>query len=324
MPLARPRSPLRRFAWLASALVLAVPAPSATIAAQQANSDPRPAQAPSQAQLRFVPLAERKPVPYELVRNTAVFRAHVNGTEVWALLDNRVTSSAIDEALARALGLPVSRVGGGRFVTPSGGALDRWRVPAIDLSIPGQAGLRAPVFATDLSRLSAFTDRPIAFIVGKEYFDVLAFLFNPAKHEFRIEPSGALPLPADTPHLVLANDRPQVEVTIAGQPVLLTIDLGHGGDIALNRAAWDRLGMAALPTMPRRSVDGSGTVTESVVATLDEVALGPQPVAGVKVALAPTLADDGDGYLGFGLLSRFEFALDIKARRLWLVAPELR
>ena len=30
------------------------------------------------------------------------------------------------------------------------------------------------------------------------------------------------------------------------------------------------------------------------------------------------------GFIGLGLLSRFTFALDVPARRLWLIAPEAR
>jgi hypothetical protein len=121
--------------------------------------------------------------------------------------------------------------------------------------------------------------------------------------------------------MALHNDRPQVEVLIAGRPAELTIDLGSGGEIALRQEAWDRLGIGEFPTSPSRSVNPTGVITNSIAAEVDHVSLGPRIVKDVDVALTPSLPDRRDGYLGFGLLSRFNFAIDIKARRLWLIPP---
>lgn len=272
-----------------------------------------------QFDIHFVPRVHRKAVHYELVRGTVSFRAMINGKQVWALLDNGASTSLIDETFARSLGLQMASVKGA--IVTSTGTLKRWRVPAVDIKIPGQIGMQAPLFATDLSRLSAFAGRPISLIIGKEYFDVLMFVFTPRNRQFQIGPSGSLRLPADTPHLDLQGPNPRTEVMVAGQPALLTIDLGNGGDISLGQRAWDRLGMAELPSSSARSVNATGVIANSVGAIVDEVSLGSKHVRGAKVALTSTLPDVHDGYIGFGILSRFNFAIDVKAQRLWLIPP---
>lgn len=206
--------------WLAVVTSL-LTLPSAVLAQQ---TPPDPAATTIQFDARFVPRDQRKPVPYELAGRTAVIRVSVNGQEVWALLDNLSSSTLIDEAFARSLGLQLTPVTGRLFTTT--GALQRSRVTElVDLAIPGQVGMRAPVFAADLSGWSAVAGRPISLIVGKEYFDVMLFVFSPGHRKVQLGPSGSLRVAADTPYLALRDDSPQIEVMIAGRPVALTIDL---------------------------------------------------------------------------------------------------
>jgi predicted aspartyl protease len=275
--------------------------------------------AATQFTIEFAAQQERAAVPYELVRGVVMFKALVNGREVWAMLDNRATTSLIDATFARSLGLEL--IPDAARVNAPTGSLERWHVREVDLSIPGQARTRAPATATDLAPLSTAAGQSISLIVGKEYFDGLVFLFTPHDRHFQLGPSGSLTLPATTPFVVLQNSRPQIEVLVAGQPTVLTVDLGYNGDIALSQDAWDRLGMGALPTVPNQSVYIDGAVVEGAVTTIEEVSLGPARVGRVKVAVLPAVPDDRDGLVGFGLLSRLIFAIDVKAQRLWLIAP---
>jgi hypothetical protein len=236
------------------------------------------------------------------------------------MLDNRVTTSVIDAAFARSLGFELDALEG-RFRTPSG-SLERWRVPDVAIRVPGQIFMQTPMFAADLSFLSEVTGRPVSLILGNEYFDGLAVLFTPRDRHLEFAPSGTLDLPAGTPHLVLQDDRPRVEVMIAGRPAVLTVDLGFNGDIAVNEAAWTTLGLNDLPATTGRAANANGRVFAMSSAIVGEVALGPTSVSDVKVTLQPVFPDDGDGFIGLGLLSRFTFALDVPARRLWLIAPE--
>ena len=308
----------RAAAWLL--LAAACLLPSASVSADQQAVDG--IRSSTRFDIRFAPRAERHPVPYEQVRGTALFKAQVNGREVWAMLDNRVTSSVIDAAFARSLGIELDTLAG-RFRTPSG-SLERWRVPEVAIRVPGQISMQRPMFAADLSFLSAVTDRPVSLLMGNEYFDGLAVLFTPHDRTIEFAPSGTLDLPADTPHLALQDDRPRVDVTIAGRPAVLTVDLGFNGEIAVRESAWTALGLTELPATTGRAANANGRVFAMSSAIVGEVALGSTPVRDVKVTLQPVFPGDGDGFIGLGLLSRFTFALDVRARRLWLIAPEAR
>src|SRR6478735_6252062 len=129
----RSRARARRFAGAVARVLLAAAflAPCAPASAQALDS----AASETRFAIRFVPRAERRPVPYESVRGTALFRAEVDGREVWAMLDNRVTSSVVDAAFARSLGIALDTPAG-RFRTPSG-SLERWRVPDVAIRVPG-------------------------------------------------------------------------------------------------------------------------------------------------------------------------------------------
>jgi len=302
--------------WLFLAAACLVP--SASVSADQQAAEP--ADTGMRLSIRFVPRAERQAVPYERVRGTALFKAEVNGREVWAMLDNRVTSSVIDLDFASSLGIELGR-SAGRFRTPSG-SVERWHVPDVAIRVPGQIYMQTPMVAADLSFLSQVTDRPVSLIMGKEYFDGLLVLFTPHDRRIEFAPSGTMELPADTPHLVLQDGRPRVEVMIAGRPAVLTVDLGFNGDIAVSESAWTTLGLNALPATTGRAANANGRVFAMTSAVVGEVVLGSTPVSDVKVTLQPVFPDDGDGFIGLGLLSRFTFALDVKARRLWLIAPE--
>jgi hypothetical protein len=224
----------------------------------------------------------------------------------------------LDLEFARSLGLQLMPIE--RGATPDG-EIERWRGPEVDMTIPGQIQMRTPSSATNLSAVSALVGRPISLIVGKEYFDVLAVVVTPTDRQFQFARSGSLRLPADTRYLTLLNTRPQVQATIAGRPLVLTVDLGYNGDIALSPQAWARLGFGDEPSVPNLSATAAGRVTGGAARQVDEVLLGSTSFTDVAVTSRPLLPEHGDGLIGFAMLSRFNFAIDINARRLWLISP---
>jgi predicted aspartyl protease len=311
----------RRLLRLAHRLAFSVSllASASALQAQQPPADPAATDIKFTA--RFVPRDQRHPASYELANGTATIKALVNGREVWVMLDNGASMTLIDEAFARSLGLQTVPLAGAGLFTATG-RLERSRVTErVDIVIPGQVSMQAPVVAANLAGVSAITDRPISLVLGKEYFKVMLFMFIPRSREVHLRASGSLQIRADTPYLVLQDESPQIEVMIDGRPVVLTIDLGFNGQIALSQHAWSRLGMGDSPTMASRVIDARGSATSTVTATVDEVSLGSRHTKDVKVSLSPALLVERDGFIGLGLLSRFNFALDIKARRLWLIPP---
>ena len=300
-------------------LLLAVPlAPSAPVSAQQ--QDAGQTSSTVDITIKFAPAEERKPVVYELVNGRPVLKVVVNGHEAWDVLDNNASNSVIDAAFARSLGLELSSFGA-KLATPTS-TQQLWRVgSAVAIEIPGQISMTAPVTATDLSALSAMAGRPISLLLGREYFSGMVFLFTPGNHRLVLGPSGSLRLADGARGLALQGDRSAIEVLVGGRPAVLDINIGSNGEIALGQAAWDQTQMTALPILPSASASVTGKIDYSIKTEVDMVMLGSTPVTDVTVTLAPGVAEDRDGSVGFGLLSQFNFALDVKAQRLWLLPP---
>lgn len=269
--------------------------------------------------IRFAPKAEYKPVPFDLVNGVLVFKVQINGREAWALLDNASRDSLIDTDFARSLGLelssPVSPL-----ATTTGGSIERRRVPPVHIKIPGQADIETPLSAVSLASFSKFLDRPISLIFGQEYFANFMFLISPTNRTLQLGLSGSLRGPADTPYIALTNDTSRVDIMVNGEPASVGLDMGYNGDLSLSRAAWDRLGLDKLVTFNARSARLDARIVAEKGAIVERVRLGPIDVHRVQVRAQPTLAKDGDGTIGFGLLSRFDFAVDIKAQRIWLIS----
>ena len=258
-------------------------------------------------------------MPLELVNRVLVFQAQINGRDAWALLDNGSRDSLVDTDFARSLGLelsaPVSPLR-----TMTGGSIERRRVAPVEIKIPGQADIDTPLSAVDLSLFSKLVGRPISLILGQEYFQNLLFLIMLDNRTFQLGPSGSLRAPTDVPYITLKNDIPQLAIQVNGQTAVVGLDMGYNGDLSLSPAAWGRLGFDKLKTFEARSARLDARIVAEKGAVVERVRLGPIDVHSVNVRVQPTMTKYGDGSIGFGLLSRFDFAVDIKAGRIWLLS----
>lgn len=270
-------------------------------------------------EVRLAQGAERKPVPMEVFRRLLLFKARVDGQDVWALLDNGTDFTLIDSGFATSRKLNVTEQVG--QVQSATGSLAMGRVLNVLLEIPGQVSFRPPLYVTDLSGISKSLGVPVSLVVGRDTFAFLSFIITPSTRSFELAPSGAVNVPANTPTLVLKDDKPRLEVIINGKPAIVSVDLGDTNNITLGPAAWDRLGLSSLPTVLGTSTGGDGKVMESRTAIVDTVAVGAFQARQSPVAVQPIRAQDGDGRIGMGFFAGFNFVFDLKARRIWLLSP---
>jgi Flp pilus assembly protein TadD/predicted aspartyl protease len=270
-------------------------------------------------QVHFVSKDERKPVPLDIVHSHLLFQARVNGHDVWGMLDNGAQGTLIDTGFANSIRLgPGQAAAGARTVT---GMLKRQIFRDVSIDLPGQVSLRSPVSAVDLSAISRTLGRPISLIIGKDYFDVLFFQIIVANKTLEVGPSGTLNVPDGTPALILNNDTPQVEIQIEGSPVTVAVDLGDDGVIGLSDAAFSRLGLNGRAAVQGNTFDAEGVAASTKTVLVKNVKVGPITASGVSVTEQPILAPNGDGRIGLGFFSRFNFAIDVKARRIWFLSP---
>jgi hypothetical protein len=235
------------------------------------------------------------------------------------MLDNGAERTLVDASFAKSIGLVVARAVAGAHTAT--GSLGRRVVSDATIDLPGQVSLRSPLSAVDLSSISTDLGRPVSLIIGRDYFDVLAFQIIPANETVEVGPTGAFVVPPGTPYLVLKNDTPQIDLYIDGKPATVAVDLGDDGAIGLSDSAFGRLGLNNLPAVEGKMLGAEGVAvrTKSVVAR--SVTVGPVHASGVSVTEQPILPSDGDGRIGMGFLSRFNFVFDVKARRIWLLSP---
>ena len=263
---------------------------------------------------------EHEPVPFELVQNHILFKARVDGQEVWATLDNGFDRTAIDLGFGRARKLGVSApIGQGG--TPTG-RIELRQAINVPIEIPGQIRFSPPVVVTDLSAISRQFGVPVALVLGGDNFAFLSFFISPSQRIFQLTASGAMTAPPNSAVLILKNDKPQIDITIEGRPALVTLDMGDDVTVSVGEAAAKRLGLHDRPAVPGESRGAEGGVVATRAVVAETIGIGPARVDKVPVVIRPAaLAGTGDGTIGMGLLANSNFLIDIKARRLWLIAP---
>lgn len=279
-------------------------------------ADPPPAAPTTTFQVRSVPREQRAPILYE-AGDFILFKAVIAGREVWAALDTGAEASVIDVGLAREAGLTV-RSRAGKVRTPSG-EVAAWEAIDAPILLPGQFETRHPnIPAIDLSAVPGVGDRKIGFVLGQDFLRPTVLLVDPALRTFQLGPAGAFRPPPGVPALDLAPGRPQVTATLGGQPVRLNLDTGFRGELSVTAAAWDRLVPKDAAVETTTTQDIAGRARPARRAQRPDFKLGPLRIPTVTVQDTPAILTDADGEVGMGVLSRFRFALDLTAGKLWM------
>ena len=260
----------------------------------------------------------RKPVKFERIEGLIVFRAQVQGKDVWAVLDNLSDGSLLDTSFAQSVGLPMSAPVG--RVRTQNGALERRWIDSVAIVVPGQISMITRLSSTDLGFFRRATGRQIVLIVGKELFDSLAFVVH-RNGSFEIAPSGSVNVSAGVESLQLGQGRPLLLAKINGTDVVLAIDLRFNGDVSLSEAAWKRVVPSGSSSKTIVSGQADGQLVRRSASTLPNFSLGSTTLSAVEVTQGISI-EGADGLLGTGVLSQFTFALDVKAGKLWLIPSQ--
>jgi hypothetical protein len=287
--------------------------PSASAATPPASSAPRDGS--SSVTLQFERL-HRSPVPFEVVKGKLVFRALVADRPVWALLDTGMQVSLIDSHFAQQNKL----TDGGPIrplVTPTG-SLPMSRLDAVRVAIPGQVTLAASFASVDLGFASSYLGRTIDLVIGEPYTSSLALVIFGPSHRLEISPSASLSLPHNTPFAPMTQSG-EVEVLLNGATIRAKLDLGSAEDLVLTEQGWAKVGLSGAKATEATSAGLDGTPRPSLHTSVGEMRVGPFQASNVSVSRQLLTAKDGDAVIGLGFLSKFNFAIDQKAGKLWLL-----
>jgi len=259
-------------------------------------------------------------IPFAEDGDPLVFVAvRVNGAEAgWWSLDSGASVCLIDRTLARRLRLATR---GSRQIHGTGSGtvgIDSVRGPA-GLTLRGGADATCnQLAAADLSGLTATTGRPVAGILGYDFFARYVVQIDYAAHAFRLYQPGVYRYAGRGDTLPIALERRQPRVTVriddGGRPAVLRtliVDTGSGD------AVDDSVVMHST-TLPRYEVGttGLGTTYTAVVGTLEQVRLGRFTLTEVPSA-AP-----GVGLIGNAVWSQFTCVFDYGHGRLFVEPNE--
>ncbi len=266
---------------------------------------------------KFIPAKTRTPVPYEAWRQRMLFKMTVGGREVTALFDTGA-SSFIDLKLARTLGLTLEPDLRG-FDTLNGGSLAAWRSNDVSLIFPAQFRVDATQFrVADLSLTSEGLGRDIGFIFGSDMLRTLVIAVDPATRTFKFGPSGGLPGAPGADELPVKGTMPVITVSAGGKDLSVMLDTGADREICLTPTAWRSLYPEITGVRASASKDAMGVVREARQGRLKALTLGAARLQDVDLCEQTLPNSPLDGIVGYALLSRYEFTLDIGAGKLWL------
>ena len=262
----------------------------------------------------------RQPARMELINGVPLVKIRIAKHDGWALLDNRFEQSEVDVHFARANGIPV-----GRSISPlrtPTGELPRWLAAAVPFEVPGQFGAVAPFAAANLEAISRTVGRPISMVIGHEYFAEMIVAISSTHGILQFGPGGSKVTGNGAEQVLLLNDRPQLRIMAGDQPLLVTLDLGYNGSLALSDEAWHRLKLDTLPTSSGQTMHADGHIFSVAHATASAVRIGDELIGDIQADRQPLLPEDGDGLLGMGILARFDVIIDTRAGILWLSPTE--
>ncbi len=173
-----------------------------------------------------------------------------------------------------------------------------------------------PMAAVDLAGFSDAVGRHVDAVLGADLINASILGLDVGRGVFELIPANARP---NMPVEPIPLAKGQVEMTVGGKPVRLTIDLGFVGELTLTPEAWARVGPpdAKKETHLLAHVEGQAFSVDH--ASLPQVSIGGIERKDVGVDIRAVPARDGDGWIGMGLMSQFVMLMDVTGGKLWLM-----
>lgn len=266
-------------------------------------------------------------VPFDLSSGHVWVRGVVNGSDsLWIVVDTGASSSAIDDGLAKSLGLERR---GTHSSTGAGGAQTSTTVANVTLAVGGITVHGDEMDAMDFGALSTMGHRPMQLVLGAELFEGCVVRFDYAAGTMDVWDHDHAPSdpPGVTVPMTLLENHPYVEgeLRVPGRAPLrgrFVIDSGSGATLIV---APDVVLRDSLVSAFPRTLDsfglGVGGVVRNHTGRADAFSIGElrferplvllaDPTAG-RIAARGTL-----GNIGGQLLGRCRVSFDYRRRRI--------
>jgi hypothetical protein len=266
--------------------------------------------------------AEAQWVPFDLTPGNQIrFAMRLDARPITAVLDTGVSFSVLARASPA---VDPARLTSGGQATAIGGAVATGWLPTGAIVIGGLTRRGGGVSVAELPALATGGATPVDMLVGRDITGGQALDIDYAHRRFRLIPSGRLPFTGATAPLAISAARRVYEsaLTVAGRRLApMVVDTGDGSAVTLSAAAWQRAGLATLPSTTTISFGLAGPAV-STLAIAPAVALGTQLARQVEVRVEPAGGFSQTigvaGRIGSGFLQRYRVLLDPAAGRMVL------
>ena len=299
---------------LASAAGIALIAGAATMVVAQHDGMPAP---PAVAYL-----PNHAAVPFELFRgNRIIIPAAINGQHTPVMLDSAASTTTVDRAFARSIGLPQGQKIQGHG---AGGDVEAEIVPGVTLDVGGIRFTKMNVAVMDLAPVTQAIGRPINVVLGREFFNAAVVSIDWANKQLKVSSPAAFKPDPGAREVRLGKKGPfnTISVSVAGGPPIDALfDLGSGGALTLPPTYWrDRselIGLRSAPTM----LGGVGGLHPGHAAIVPQVTLAGTDFMNVPTVMSDVGNDDNPTVManvGIGFLKQFKVDLDLGRGRVYL------
>ena len=261
-------------------------------------------------------------IPFELFRgNRLIVTAIINGHATPVMLDSAASTTTLDTAFARSIGLPEGLKIKGHGV---GGDVEAELISGATMTVGGLRFDQMNVAAMDLSPISHSIGRPVNVILGREFFNSAVISIDWARNRLRVSSPGSFTPGPGAVRLDLVRRGPfnTIPVSIDGAaPIQALLDVGAGGALSLPPTYWrDRPELAQLRYA---EVQGGGVGGEhsARAVTVPQVRLAGRSFTAVPAQLADVGNDDDPtkmANVGIGFLKQFHVDLDLGQNRIFL------
>lgn len=249
----------------------------------------------------------------------------VNGQDVgWFIFDTGAGINCIDKAVAEKLGLPD---GGAITATGMGGDAKTRLRQAASLQL-GPLTLEAcPVLELDLKAFQIFMGRPIAGIVGYEYFHaaVVEIDFQTPKVFVHNPEAYALEAGAGWSDLTLLRRRPYVTGSVEGnESGLFVLDIGSNTPLIVHSPAVKRFNLLDGRETKGTFSGGVGGIKSSRSGKVKSLTIAGQTLNDVGTTFSEattggTAGEDAQGTIGVGVLAEFRMILNYPAGKIAMI-----
>jgi clan AA aspartic protease (TIGR02281 family) len=258
------------------------------------------------------------PVPVEIEDDHVIVRGTVNGREVRLLLDTGATHVSVSSAIANEIDIQNRR----KIKTSGfGGESGTAELAAARLVAVGPASAQNVAVAI----LSLPTIFQADGFLGMSFLDPFVFRVDYQRKQVTFATAIGPNLLATGTEIPLERRGPLlvVRAELDGIPAKFLLDSGAGQALILK--SWFVKEQKLRQRYPRRLsvVTGGGILgqTRGEIVRLRSFKLGEFSLANINAEFNPptvTRHDDIAGYIGGGLLCRFNLTFDLAGRRLWL------